>query len=173
MGQAFTIKVTVNLPKFPEQFDEKSKKFMDAVGIAFRASVFRYLGTVIKYSRVDTGRLKSAWTPLFEAFGYDYTKYWTYGPNEKPEAISEGKEEGSYQYNPEADPFTLIVTNSVKYGIYVEEKYGSTIKGPLPSLVPLFENYFREGYEYLTKTLKDDFDSGKYPTQNQYPSEAY
>jgi hypothetical protein len=173
MGKALTIKVPLNLPKFPEQFDQKSILYMEAVGIVFRASVFRYLGTVIKYSRVDTGRMKSAWTPIFEAFGFDYTKYWTYGPNETPQAAGEGKEQGSYQYNPEADPFTLIVTNSVKYSQYVEEKVGSTVRGPLPSLVPLFETYFREGYEYLNKSLKDDFDKGTYPSQNQFPSEAY
>lgn len=173
MGKVFAIQVKLNRPKFPEEFDEKSKLYMEAVGIVFRASVFRYLGALIKFSRVDTGRMKSAWTPIMEAFQYDYTKFWTYGPNEEPQAVNEGKEEGSYQYNPKSDPFTIIVVNSVKYASIVEEKYGSTYLGGLPVLVPKFEAYFLEGYDYLNERLEKDFEAGKYPGQNEYPSEVY
>jgi len=173
MGKAFVIAVKLNRPKFPDEFDERSKLYMEAVAIVFRASVFRYLGAIIKFSRVKTGRLKSAWTPIMEAFQYDYTKYWDYGPNEEPQAITEGKEEGSYQYDPTSDPFKLIVVNSVKYASIVEEKWGATVLGGLPTLVPKFESYFLEGYEYLNQRLEGSFDSGKYPDQNDYPSEVY
>jgi len=173
MGRTLGLIVKVNLPNFDKDFDVKSKKYLDAVGLVFKASVFRFLGLVIRYSRVDTGRLKSAWTPIMDSQNFDYTKFWVYGNNEKPEAIAEGKQEGSFQYDPTTDPFKIIVVNSVKYAEIVEEKYGVTVKGSLPTLAPYFEQYFLEGYDYLNKGLDDSFDSGRYPGTNDLPSEVY
>lgn len=173
MANVFGITATVNHPKFAEEFNEKTKLYLEAVGTVFRASVFRFMGLEIKYCRVKTGRLKSGFTPIMDAYHYDYTKFWTYGPNELPEAIAEGKEQGSFIYNPAADPFKMIVINSVKYASYVEEKVGITVRGPITTLVPYFEEYFREGYDYLNSHLGESFDSGKYPDQDNYPSEVY
>lgn len=173
MGKLLGIVIKVNRPHFDREFDEKTKLYLEQVGTVFRATVFRFLGLVIKYSRVKTGRLKSAWTPIMDAYTYDYTRFWTYGPDEVPEAIAEGKVQGSFQYDPAADPFKIIVQNSVVYAGYVEEKVGVTVRGPLPVLVPNFEAYWQEGYEYLNSHLDDSFDSGRYPSQGDYPSEVY
>lgn len=173
MANVFGIVIKLNRPNFCEEFDANTKLYLNAVATVFRAATFRFLGLEIKYCRVKTGRLKSGFTPIMDAYAYDYTKYWTYGANEVPEAIAEGKRMGSFQYDPSTDPFKMIVINSVEYASYVEEKVGITVRGPITTLIPEYENYFQEGYDYLNSKLDDAFDSGKYPTQGDYPSEVY
>ena len=173
MAKVFGLVVKINRPNFAEEFNDKTKLYLEAVATVFRASTFRFLGLEIKYCRVKTGRLKSGFTPIMDAYRYDYKKYWTYGPDENPEAIAEGKAEGSFTYDPVSDPFKMIVINSVKYASYVEEKVGITVRGPITVLIPAYEGYFREGYDYLNSKLGEAFDSGKYPDQGSYPSEVY
>lgn len=173
MANVFGLVIKINRPNFAEEFNEKTKLYLEAVATVFRSSTFRFLGLEIKYCRVKTGRLKSGFTPIMDAYRYDYTRFWSYGPDENPTAIAEGKQAGSYTYDPIADPFKMIVINSVVYASYVEEKVGITVRGPISVLIPAYEEYFREGYDYLNSKLDDSFDSGTYPDQNEYPSEVY
>ena len=173
MANVFGLVINLNRPDFAKDFNDKTNLYFDAVATVFRAATFRFLGLEIKYCRVKTGRLKSGFTPIMDAYAYDYTKYWTYGSDENPEAIAEGKQMGSFQYDPSSDPFKMIVINSVDYASYVEEKVGITVRGPITTLIPEYENYFLEGYNYLNSKLDDSFDSGKYPEQGEYPSEVY
>jgi hypothetical protein len=173
VANVFGITISLNRPNFVEEFDANTKLYMEALATVFRATTFRFLGLEIKYCRVKTGRLKSGFTPIMDAYQYDYTKYWTYGADESPEAIAEGKQAGTFQYDPSSDPFKMIVINSVEYASYVEEKVGITVRGPITVLIPEYENFFLEGYNYLNEHLGDAFDSGKYPNQGEYPSEVY
>src|SRR5882672_7085900 len=131
MNNVFGLVIKVSKPNFDTDFDQNTKIYLEALATVFRAATFRFLGLEIKYCRVKTGRLKSGFTPIMDAYQYDYTKYWTYGADEVPEAIAEGKSQGSYLYDPTSDPFKMIVINSVNYASYVEEKVGITVRGPI------------------------------------------
>lgn len=73
---------------------------------------------IVKYSRLDTGRSRGAWTPFMVNQGVDYTRSMPVGGD--PAAFAEGQAEGSFL---DQDFHTELV-NNVEYVEVMDRRYG-------------------------------------------------
>lgn len=73
---------------------------------------------ILKYSRLDTGRSRGAWTPFMVAQGHDFYRSMPAGGD--PTAFAEGQSEGSFT---DRDFHTELV-NNVDYVEVMDRRYG-------------------------------------------------
>ena len=100
--------------------------FVEASQDAHRKWVFLVLEYIIKYSRVDTGRSRSAWLAFPNAYGYDYTRSLPSAPNADPSSMAQGLASGFFTERPY---FTEIV-NNVQYVEVMNRRFGLFGYGP-------------------------------------------
>lgn len=112
--------VTSNPTNAPALFSAYLDGFVEATFDAHRKWVFQVLEYIIKYSRVDTGRSRSAWVPFMEAYGYDYSRSLPPAPNSQPGAIELGKASGYFTDR----PYVTEVVNNVQYVEVMDRRYG-------------------------------------------------
>ena len=113
-----TVGVRMDPPKAVELLSTWLQGFDQGAKDAHRKWVFKVLEYVIKYSRVDTGRSRSGWTALMDAYGYNYQRS-LMDPGD-PAAVKQGQASGSFTDN---DFYTQIV-NGVEYVDVMDRMYG-------------------------------------------------
>lgn len=85
-----------------------------------RKWVFMVLEYIVKYSRVDTGRSRAAWTPMMVFHDYDFYRSMTITGSEDVAAEEEGRSQGLFT----DDPFCTTITNNVVYVDPMNQQYG-------------------------------------------------
>ncbi|MDE2102282.1 MAG: hypothetical protein KGL39_33865 [Patescibacteria group bacterium] len=162
MSKLLTLRVTLSPPNQSEVFGANADAYMEGVETVFRTSVFKYLELLIKYGRRKTGRLVAGFTAMMDQYGYDYMRSWQHSDEESTEAVEEGKELSTYDYQEGQVPINITITNAVEYAEYVENKVGMTEIGQLPILVPYFEQYIGENMDIFMENAIEGFHSGDY-----------
>lgn len=180
MSLAITIQASPSHKEWPSTLKGFFEDWADALQDAHLKWVFLVLEYTQKYSRVDTGRSRAAWTPIMDKYGYDYQRSMPIGARQDEDAISEGKGMGSF-YD---DPFNTTIVNNVNYVDPMNRLYG--IFGWAPSRgvskrglskdlkrvklergirfeekVPLFESYGQTVFQKIADNAKAAFEDGK------------
>lgn len=113
-----TAAVKLDPPDSVRLFSEWVDGFEQAAKDTHRKWVFLVLEYVLKYSRVDTGRSRAAWTPMMDQYGYNYQR--SLQAQGDPNEEAQGRAEG---YFTDRDFYTEIV-NGVEYVEVMDRIYG-------------------------------------------------
>jgi len=109
------IKIT---PQYPaERFNEFTKFFGDSLQKMHRACCFYILELCIRWTRVDTGRLRAGWIPYLAANGFPWNRSIKAPLHEEAGAFTEGLASGRYQEG----YLSLYVENGVNYAGYLND----------------------------------------------------
>ncbi len=116
-----TVSKLGKLMEFGEQ------KFVKQALVVHRKSVFQILTKVIRFTPVDTGRLRGSWTPFFAKYGADrfYKKVMNNaapGQETDPSLNDADVEAGATLGEFEDQPFVTTIGTNVEYAEHVEKK---------------------------------------------------
>lgn len=134
------MKITIKPKDIANRFKKFAKVFPKEADKAHRVAVFSVLGQVIRWTRVDTGRLRAAWLPFLDTYGVDYRAFMISYPTVKPDEEHLGRSEGTW----EDFPFHTRILNNVKYAEHVDKKVGIFVTGTFLSRYPYFERIYSE-----------------------------
>lgn len=118
--------LTINFKLTPEKPAERLKLYEEFFGrqlqLLHHACCFYILEQCIQWTRVDTGRLRSGWTPFLVDMKHPYER--SLGPVQKADAdaVQEGQSAGRYK----DDYLSLYVENGVEYAPDVD----NALRGP-------------------------------------------
>lgn len=116
--------LVVSMRMNPRDASQKFTKFlMDyrTKGVdTHRKWVFAVLEYTVKYSRIDTGRSRSAWTPFMNLYGFDYFRSLPAGPRQTQDAVSQGMSQGTFVDS----EFHTEIVNNVSYTEAMNKSYG-------------------------------------------------
>ena len=157
MNSVFTMRVTFKPENPAKWFGDQADIYMQGAQTVFRVSVFKFLEFIIRYGRRRTGRMVSGFTPIMDLYNYNYMRSWQHSDQESANAVSEGKTEGSFIYDPVGSPWNITITNAVEYVGYVEEKVGITEIGQMPVLIPYFEKFIGENFDQFFENANRAF----------------
>lgn len=147
-----SLAITVKSKPIHPDWAPMVKNFFDGWGEALADAHLKWVFLVLeytqKYSRVDTGRSRAAWTKIMDKYGYDYQRSMPIGPRQDEDAISEGKGMGSF-YD---DPFNTTIVNNVNYVDPMNRRYG--LFGWAPARATLPEGRMGEISGRLGKRVK-------------------
>ena len=117
-GLAITVRM--DPPDLVRKYEDFFEGFYKAALQTHQAWVFWVLEYIVKYSRVDTGRSRAAWTPIMDEHGYDYFRSMPPSANEDPISVAQGRSEGSFT----DEPFLTTISNNVEYVDDMNQQYG-------------------------------------------------
>jgi hypothetical protein len=176
-GLVATMRITPEVSEYMESNRNFHDDFLAKAKDTHLKWVFLTLEYIQKYSRVDTGRSRAAWTPIMDVYGYDYQRSMPMGPRQDASAVMQGKNEGTYL---DQDFHTEIV-NNVGYVEPMNRIYGLFGFAPSRSLsrkglskklhpvklakgirleekIPLFESFAQTIYERFTQNAVAAFE---------------
>lgn len=155
MGLTVKIQITPNHPA--ERFDEFVKFFGDALQKMHKACTFYILELCVRWTRVDTGRLRAGWIPYLNANGFPWQRSALKVGNENVASIAEGMAAGRYQ-----EGFLQIyVENGVNYAGYLNDSNAGIFNiagkhsvqpalfGDVQSAGPFFEKIYAQKMQKL------------------------
>ncbi len=188
MSLAITVKSKPDHATWAPMLKDFFGDWADALADAHLKWVFLVLEYTQKYSRVDTGRSRAAWTPIMDKYGYDYQRSMPIGPRQDDDALMEGKGLGQF-YD---DPFNTVIVNNVNYVDPMNQRYGLFGWAParnesgklgrekvhnlrfdvkkktfldkgirFEEKVPLFESYGQTVFQKIADNAKEAFESGE------------
>ena len=124
----FSISVIIDNPELLQEALNADAEFKKGVEKTFLNTVFEIHKYLIRVTPIDTGQLRGGWTSFLDKFNEDYSQQLydialaDKAPGREyhisPEGVQEGKGHSSFEF---PAPLDVTLTNSVPYGIFLEE----------------------------------------------------
>ncbi len=116
-----------NTSKLGKLMTHGEEKFVKQALVVHLKSVFQILTNVIRFTSVDTGRLRGSWTPFFAKYGADrfYKKVMNQaapGQETDPALNDADIDAGAALGEFEDRDFTTVIGTNVEYAEHVEKK---------------------------------------------------